>query len=441
SSMGLYEEAVEVLRESFSIKDDQISTYLAGHIAASDAGFVELIAPERRASIYQKTAADNVTNAKFLKALLAFNTAVTAEKIDESAAVAAAREFASGSDNMRAFRQLYAASRLLRYGVGFDAVIELTEQARKATDDALASPNLTMAVQADEFRELRSRAISSGNVPDVAEAPHSILKNILNGRIDDLAGWALFNQQKYSDAATYLKKAADTLPAGTPSWRSALWHLGAVLEQTDQKQEALDYYIKSYTAGDPDPVRRSVIEQLYRKINGSLDGLDQRISAGGFSTGSTQTAATTTEVAPAPTPTPETSPAPETPTSTSTSTPAAVPAESPTPAAPQPISEEEAIKLAASRTRSTVKITGRILDANKVGIANVTLVLISPSGMVLSSTSDNDGSYTFTVAAPSATKTYRIIPSKDGYTFSPVDKALSRLVDDLGDIDFVGVKQ
>ncbi|HEU4710259.1 MAG TPA: TPM domain-containing protein [Pyrinomonadaceae bacterium] len=442
SSMGLYEEAVEVLRESFSIKDDQISTYLAGHIAASDAGFLELIAPERRASIYQKTAADTAANAKLLKALLAFNTAVTAEKIDESAAVAASREFASGSDNMRAFRQLYAASRLLRYGVGLDAVIELTEQARKATDDALASSNLTMAVQADEFRELRSRAISSGNVPDVAEAPHSILKNILNGRIDDLAGWALFNQQKYSDATTYLKKAADTLPAGTPSWRSALWHLGAVLEQTDQKQEALDYYIKSYTAGDSDPVRRSVIEQLYRKINGSLDGLDQRISAGGFST-SAQTAATTTEVAPAPTPTPEASPSPETSTTpvTTTAEPTAAPVESPTPAAAQPMSEEEAMKLAASRTRSTVKITGRILDANKVGIANVTLVLISPTGMVLSATSDNDGSYTFTVAAPSATKTYRIIPSKDGYTFSPVDKALSRLVDDLGDIDFVGIKQ
>ena len=36
TSMGLYEEAVTVLRESFSIKDDQIQTYLAGHLQASD---------------------------------------------------------------------------------------------------------------------------------------------------------------------------------------------------------------------------------------------------------------------------------------------------------------------------------------------------------------------------------------------------------------------
>src|SRR5687768_2997086 len=95
SSMGLYEEAAEVLRESFSIKDDQIQTYLAGQVPASEAGFLELLAPERRASIYQKTAAENPANAKALKALLAFNAAISAEKIDESVAVAAAREFAA----------------------------------------------------------------------------------------------------------------------------------------------------------------------------------------------------------------------------------------------------------------------------------------------------------------------------------------------------------
>lgn len=441
SSMGLYEEAVEVLRESFSIKDDRIHTSLAGHLPTAESGFLELLAPERRASIYQKTAADNAGNAQSLKALLAFNTAITAEKIDESAAVAAAREFASGRDNMRAFRQLYVASRLLRQSVGLDAVVELAEQARKSADEALAVPSLTMAVQADEFRELRARALASGNVPNVAEAPHSVLGNILKGRIEDLTGWALFNQQKYSEAATHLKQATDTLPAGTPAWRTALWHLGAVLEQTDQKQQALDYYIKSYTAGDPDPVRRSVIEQLYRKINGSLDGLDQRIVSGGFSTAASETTTAppaTTEAAPVATPeaAPAATPAETTPTPEPTAAPTPGPAATATPQSNQPMSEEEALKSAA-RLRSTVKITGRIVDGNKVGLANVVLVLISPSGMVLTSTTDNDGNYSFIVATPSQ-KTYRIIPSKDGYTFAPLDKAFTGLMDDQKDIDFVG---
>ena len=438
SSMGLYEEAVEVLRESFTIKDDQIHAYLAGHLAASNAGFVELLAPERRASIYQKTAADNVANAKTLKALLAFNTAISAEKIDESAAVASAREFASGTDGMRAFRQLYAASRLLRYHVALPTVIELARDARKAADDALKVPSLTMAVQADEFGALRARAIAAGTVPDVAEAPHDVLAKILSGRIEDLTGWALLDQGKHDAAIAHLRKAADTLPAGTPAWRTALWHLGAALEQTDQKQEALDYYIKSYNAGDPDPVRRSVIEQLYKKINGSLDGMEQKIAGGGFITTATEIPAAAptappTETAAAPTPTPETSPTPE-------PTRAPETPKTETPASTQPMSEEEALRIAAKRTSSIVKITGRVIDGNKAPLSNVTLVLISPSGMVLTATTDNEGYYSFMVAAPSQ-KTYRIIPSKDGYSFTPMDKTFAGLLDDERDIDFVAHRQ
>src|SRR6185503_830100 len=204
-------------------------------IPVSDAGFIELLAPERRAGIFQATGPDTVENAKMLKALLAFNTAITpaeGEKINETAAVEAAQEFASGSDAMRAFRQLYAASRLLRNNIGLPATLELVAAARKAADDALNTPSSTLAVQADEFRNLRARAIAAGNVPDVSEAPRDVLANILKGRIEDLEGWALFNQEKYPDAIEHLKKAADVLPAGTPAWRSALWHLGAVSEQT-----------------------------------------------------------------------------------------------------------------------------------------------------------------------------------------------------------------
>jgi uncharacterized membrane protein YgcG/tetratricopeptide (TPR) repeat protein len=442
SSMGLYDEAVDVLRESFSLKDDQIQTLLAGHLPASEANFIDLLAPERRASIYQKTAADTLANAKSLKALLAFNAAITAEKIDESAAAATAREFASGTDNMRAFRQLYAASRLLRHNVALPTVLELTDEARQAADDAMKVSSLTLAVQADEFTALRARAIAAGNVPDVAEAPRDVLAKILNGRIEDLTGWALLGEGKHEEATSHLKQAAATLPAGTPSWRTALWHLGAALEQTDQKQEALDYYIKSYNAGDPDAVRRGVIEQLYKKINGSLDGLEQKMSATSVVAASTEPAATTT----APTPT-------ETPAATTTATPAPEATASPTPAPEttsssssssselsKPMSDEEAARLASARLRSTIRITGRVFDANKIPLANATLVLISPSGMVLTATTDNDGNYSFMIATPSQ-KTYRIIPSKDGYSFAPVDKTFAGLFDDQRDIDFVATKQ
>lgn len=99
---------------------------------------------------------------------------------------------------------------------------------------------------------------------------------------------------------------------------------------------------------------------------------------------------------------------------------------------------DEELRAAASRMRSNIRITGRIVDANKVGLANVTVVLISPSGTVLAATTDNEGNYSFKVA-PSQ-KTYRVIPSMEGYTFTPIDRALNSLLEDLKQIDFVGVK-
>ncbi|HZM99713.1 MAG TPA: tetratricopeptide repeat protein, partial [Pyrinomonadaceae bacterium] len=426
ASMGLYEEAADALRESFTIKEDRVHTNLAGHLAANEPGFLELLAPERRAGFYQATSADTTANAKTMKALLAFHGAITVpegEKINEAAAIAAAKDFASGTDSMRVFRQTYAASRLIRYGVGIDTALELIAEAKKATDDGLKIPLLTMAVQADEYRELRARSIAAGNVPDVGEAPPDVMANILKGRLEDLHGWALFNQEKYTDAIPHLKQAAEILPAETPAWRTALWHLGVALEQSGEKTQALDAYLKSYRGGPVETVRRSEIERLYKSINGSLDGLEDRIAG----------------IAPAP--------ATTEPTAASTSSPEANPTETPkseTVAAPAPTSttppelSDEALQNAASRLRSNIKITGRIVDSDKVGISNVVVVLISPSGAVMASTTDNDGYYSFKVA-PSQ-KTYRVIPSKDGYAFTPIDRAFTGLIDDQKEINFIGTK-
>lgn len=462
SYMGLYEEAAEVLLESFAIKEGRIETQLAGRIAAHDDGFLDLLAPERRASIFQVKAADTATNARQLKGLLELHTALNQEgEVNETLASTAAKEFASGNDNMLAFRQMYAASRLVRKRVALKTALELVEEAKSGTNAALEVPAVTMAVQADEFRELRARAISAGNIPDVADAPRSVMSNMLKGKLEDLTGWILFNQDKLPEAIDQLKLAENTIPTGTPAWRNALWHLGVVYEQSGRNEDALNYYIKSYSAGDPDPIRRPAIEQLYRKMNGSLDGLDQRIGAAAVAN---YPAANTNSAAATPTPTttvPEASPETK-PSSSETLRPVSsdpaklesvkpekpetatvVPAESTTtrpPAVPesQPTTtpDEDPMKAAAARVRSTIKITGRVVDADKNGIGNVAVVLISPSGSVLASTTNNDGNYSFTVT-PSQ-KTYRIIPSKDGYVFAPIDKVLPGVHDDQKEVDFVG---
>jgi tetratricopeptide (TPR) repeat protein/uncharacterized membrane protein YgcG len=456
TSSGLYDEGVEVLRGSFVINEGEIETRLAGRFSARKASFLELLAPERKAGIYQPTAVDSATAAQIMKGLLSLDIALTGDKPDEKLSVAALQDFLAGTDSMRTYRLVYAANRLIRSGVAYPTALELIEEARKSVDTALNVPSATMAVQAEEFRELRAAAIASGNVPAVADAPHGVLSNLFKGRLEDLAGWALFNQENYSEAVTHLRKAASLLPEATPSWRSALWHLGVALEQSGQNDEALNFYIKSYNEGRRDPVRRKAIENLYRKINGNIYGLDDRIGPAVLGESSSS---------PAPPGEASNKPAatPEVPSSTSTENPSTQPVVStdkpadkptttlePTPEVAKPettrpasesstqpaeVTQEEAMRTAA-RSRSRVKISGRILDANKNGISNVVVVLISPVGSVLASTTDSEGNYSFTVA-PSQ-KTYRVIPSKDGFSFTPIDKAFATLIEDQREVDFVG---
>ncbi|HEV2829233.1 MAG TPA: TPM domain-containing protein [Pyrinomonadaceae bacterium] len=488
---GLYDEAAEVLSQSFAFKEGRIETRLAGQSLVRSESFLELLAPERRASIFQYTAADTETNAKMLKALLAFAVAIdpglNGGTISEQNAIAAAKEFVAGDDAARVHRELYAASRLLQRGVGFQTAYELAEAARSSADAGLTVPELTLAVQADEFRSIRARAIASGGTPDIPEAPRNVLSNLLRGRIEDTSGWALLNQDKADEAAAHFKRAVTILPEGTPAARSALWHLGVALERQDKKAEALSYYIRSYNSGEPDPVRRALVEQLYRKVNGSLEGLDERIGPAPAGAAEGQTAAAnnpetasdkTGENAPAPTPspalTPVASPVPSSSPSPSTEVPAATPEASPATAAPSPTPDQpasaspeptpEAVPTpspetpAASATpspastpsldtspvetinkpvRATLALTGRVKDSNGGGIANVVVVLISPQGTVLASTTDDKGNYSFTVATASSPRSYRIIPSKDGFAFDPIDRVLAVVSDDLTELDFV----
>lgn len=536
-SAGLYDEAAEVLAQTFSLKDGQLETRLAGQAVVHSGNFVDLLAPERQASIFQHTAADTENNARVLKSLLEFVTAIDQEanggKLNEDSAVAAAKAFSAGSDNARVHRELYAASRLLQKGIGFQTAYELAEAARSSADAGLTVPALTVVVQAEEFRPIRARAIAAGGTPNIPEAPRNVLSNIVRGRIEDTSGWALFNQDKVDESVEHLRRAVAILPEGTPAARTSLWHLAVALERQDKKPEALSYYIKSYVQGEPDPVRRMVIEQLYRKVNGSLDGLDEKIGPGFGASADTPapapdkpaesvvptssaetTPAATPEVAsttdphsalgpgsqPAPSPSPEAlpeapttttqpAPTPETPTPTpeqlptpaspASETPAPIPVSSPaepaqspaptpeptpssieapavtsqtpeplpaaTPEAtvtpsptPSPALDASPVEKMNKPPQTTVTITGRVKDSSGNPLANVVVVLISPQGTVLASTTDDQGNYSFTVGSSTSERAFRIIPSKDGLTFDPVDKVLPIAGEDAKEVDFVG---
>jgi uncharacterized membrane protein YgcG/Flp pilus assembly protein TadD len=280
ASIGLYDEALAELGRSFSLKDGEIQTKLAGRTAAHANSFIELLAPERRAAIFQSTAADSDANAKMMKALLALNAALDQPAPNEDTLKALAQEFIKRDDGMRTYRQIYVAQKFVKQGVALSTAVELMDQAAQGVEAALNVPAATVAVQPEELADGRAHAIVQGGSLDVPDAPRTALSGLLRGRIEDLAGLALFKLDKSGEAVVRLRRAVTTATEGTPLWRSSMWHLGAALEANGKNDQALLYYIKSYVNGPPDRARRSIIESVYKKVNGTLDGLEDKIGPG-----------------------------------------------------------------------------------------------------------------------------------------------------------------
>ncbi|HVG39491.1 MAG TPA: tetratricopeptide repeat protein, partial [Pyrinomonadaceae bacterium] len=120
ATAGFYDEAANELTPSFAWGKDGLRTRLAGRLEASAPDFVELLAPERRASLFQPKAADTESNARMLRGLLALRTLTDGPGSEghsaarETEVADAAREFVtSGDDATRALRQLYAGELLL----------------------------------------------------------------------------------------------------------------------------------------------------------------------------------------------------------------------------------------------------------------------------------------------------------------------------------------
>lgn len=101
---------------------------------------------------------------------------------------------------------------------------------------------------------------------------------IFRGRALNAKGWALYKAGKFEDAATVLAEAVKAY-GSLPEGRSALWHLATVKETAGDLNSAFESYLAGYEppeAATAD-MKGAVIEVLFRKINGSADGLEERL--------------------------------------------------------------------------------------------------------------------------------------------------------------------
>jgi Tfp pilus assembly protein PilF len=274
---GFYRDAADELRKSFSIKEGIIHTKLGGRIDSEQNGFIEVLANERRASTFEPESADDQETAERLKALLEFDQTVNTAEPNEDAAAKAADTFVGGYDRMKLHRQLYAASSLLSRRIALSKVADLAQAAVGNADAALDVPDPGAAVMASELYDSRALALTRNELIKVPEVPRAMLSAILRGRIEEIAGWALFNQNKPADAVVRLRRAVSVMPDKSAWWRASMWRLGAALQADGKDTEALDSYIKSYSIDKPDGARFVVVESLYRKVHGNSEGLEAKI--------------------------------------------------------------------------------------------------------------------------------------------------------------------
>ncbi|MEO8573735.1 MAG: hypothetical protein ABI481_07180, partial [Pyrinomonadaceae bacterium] len=345
NAAGFFREAGEDLEKQFVVTSrGNIKTSLGGRVSREEKSLADLVGFERKASIFTPVAADTAGNAETLKALLIFNQKLQAGQPDESEVAAAAEAFAGGADKMRLHRQVYAASMLLQKHIAANKALELAKAATGNTDAALEVPNPRAAVMASELYEARATAFRRKEFLLVPEVPPQTLSAILRGRIEEIAGWAFYQQNNFPEAILHLRRSISVMPGKSSWWRSSMWRLGAALAADGKDAEALTFYVESYKTDKPDYAKYSVVEALYKKLNGNTDGLEAMI-------GHDRVALTPgiQEVRPNPTPaaTPDVSSA-NVPTGVLTDTFTRAPAAAPVPAADQeetsPVKTEEILR-------------------------------------------------------------------------------------------------
>jgi Flp pilus assembly protein TadD len=303
---GFFREAADILKRSFAVKDDYVKAWIGNRVPLEATSFFELLAVERQASIFAFVAADNSANSEKLKALLelAQKLDVADAKDDELAALG--EKFINGEDDMKLYRQIFVAKKLLEQKKALPKILELTQSATAKVDAALTAPNAASAILADALYESRTFANVRGQVILIPNIAPPTLSKILRGEIEEIAGWTLQLQNKPGDAVIRLKRALSVLPPDSTWWRSSQWRLGAALEADGKSAEALEAYIKCYLSEAPDGGRYLIIEALYQKVHGNTEGLAQKIGNKPALISSQTTVAQKTEVVTAPSLTPTT---------------------------------------------------------------------------------------------------------------------------------------
>jgi tetratricopeptide (TPR) repeat protein len=281
----------------------KFKTRLGGVLDVEAPGLNELLARERQASIFVATPPTPDEQFAMAEALIRLDARLRSGKaLPAPSASSATRRtrtvpdapatpealtsaFVDAVGVRRPFRALYAARRLAEAGQSLQLVIKLSDEV------------LDQAEIASE---------PEGSLLDFPNVDRQARLRIVRGRALDTKGWALAQLKRNREAMTTLAEAVDAF-GGFPEAKGSLWRLGTVREMVGEDSEALLLYIAAYeppTQPWSVDVKRTLIEVLYRKVHGSLAGLDAKIGPAPKVARASEAPAVPAKAAPAPTPAP-----------------------------------------------------------------------------------------------------------------------------------------
>ncbi|MBI4850659.1 MAG: tetratricopeptide repeat protein [Acidobacteria bacterium] len=161
--------------------------------------------------------------------------------------------FLGVKDERIAFRKMWVAQELFQTDIALERAVEISTELVKEAENA-------------------TRA--EGSIREAPDLDFSKRQALFRARAYHLLGQIRFKQGQLEEATKILKMAVDNFSVG-PEQRIAISHLATVTQTSGNDKEALSLYIKSYNKYDENAtVQKSMIENLYRKVHGSLEGLE-----------------------------------------------------------------------------------------------------------------------------------------------------------------------
>lgn len=249
-------------------RDGRFRTRLGGTLEVESASLRELLEPEHQAAILLNDPPTAMEIFRIAESLLRLNQLIKGMQVTESQGRIDQQvdRFLTAERERGVFRALYLADLFSRQAELLPKVLELTE---------------LVLGKAEEV------TLAAGSLRDYPNYDRDGRRQILRGRALDCRGRALYRAGRSAEAERALLEAIREY-GPLPEVRRAVWNLGTVRETAGALNEALDLYIAAYeppavtsnpkvAGGD---LNRTVIELLYRKVHGSLDGLDLQLRRG-----------------------------------------------------------------------------------------------------------------------------------------------------------------